>query len=283
MEDEKDQAWWREQNLNKHYINNIPNLLKINNDKELSAVLDKDNSFVFQLPVVEYPETPPIYKMQDYDQFRPYLFTSQSKFSYGTCKGRGEIDWQKHAEESLPESMQTPVDNGFNFVLINNDAFPDGGKALFNKISDRVVLKLKNESWTLLKFLIDEKVSSHDTFTPYRWIGWRSDELTHRWSTSSSPEIIFFVKDADKNYNLVLSGDVLVSQTLSIEINAKSYKSFSCDPSKSFIISLPKIDVINGFNRISFQSSLQPARPKNGDPRKVNFNIKTIELKCDKT
>jgi hypothetical protein len=45
MEEEKDQAWWREQNLNKHYINNIPTLLKI-------GKLTPDNIHEFIIPYV---------------------------------------------------------------------------------------------------------------------------------------------------------------------------------------------------------------------------------------
>ena len=55
----------------------------------LDAVLPK-GAMVFQLPVMDFPEVPPIHQMTDYEHFRPYILSDELRFSYGANKGRGD-------------------------------------------------------------------------------------------------------------------------------------------------------------------------------------------------
>jgi phosphoglycerol transferase len=81
--------------------------------KELESQLPQ-NGMVFQLPVAAFPEIPPIYKMADYEHFRPYLFTQHLHYSYGTNKGRGDSDWQNELCKLAPAEMASKLeDYGF--------------------------------------------------------------------------------------------------------------------------------------------------------------------------
>lgn len=61
-------------------------------------------SSIFELPVMAFPESEPIHRMEDYEAIRPYLHSSRLRWSYGGVKGRPQADWQTAAAE-----MDTPV------------------------------------------------------------------------------------------------------------------------------------------------------------------------------
>ena len=59
----------------------------------MEATLPK-GGMVFQLPVMDYPETP-IPGISAYDHFRPYIYTENLRFSFGADKGRPGNAWQR--------------------------------------------------------------------------------------------------------------------------------------------------------------------------------------------
>ncbi len=104
------------------------------NDQEFFARMEKalpQGGMVFELPVKDFPEMGPIREMGDYEHFRPVIHTKDLRFSYGTVKGRGDIDWQYHVASENPETMLRDVENmGFCAILINRKAYEDHGENL---------------------------------------------------------------------------------------------------------------------------------------------------------
>ncbi|WP_408896280.1 hypothetical protein ACJ5H2_15335 [Nocardioides sp. R1-1] len=49
---------------------------------------------IFELPVMAFPESEPIHRMEDYQAIRPYLHSTDLRWSYGGVKGRPLADWQ---------------------------------------------------------------------------------------------------------------------------------------------------------------------------------------------
>lgn len=60
---------------------------------EVESILNEDCA-IYQYPFIRYPENPPVEKMTDYDHFIPYLFSKNTKFSYGAMKGKDYINTQ---------------------------------------------------------------------------------------------------------------------------------------------------------------------------------------------
>jgi phosphoglycerol transferase len=90
---------------------------------------------VFELPVKDYPEMGPIRNMGDYEHFRPMLHTKELRFSYGTIKGRGDIEWQKDLSSKDSGGMIAALESyGFSAILINRKAYEDRGELLKSKI-----------------------------------------------------------------------------------------------------------------------------------------------------
>jgi len=85
-----------------------------------------DGAALFQLPVVWYPEHPPVNRMGDYEEFKPFLSTRSLRISYGGGIGRKGYLWGK-AVEALPakEAVKEWNRMGFAGVLIDASAYAD--------------------------------------------------------------------------------------------------------------------------------------------------------------
>lgn len=87
-------------------------------------------AMVFQLPVMDFPESP-LRTLNPYDHLRPYLFTRQLRFSFGSMKGRPREQWQHDIEKlSLPESIDEIKRRGFSAIYVSRAGYPDGAREL---------------------------------------------------------------------------------------------------------------------------------------------------------
>jgi hypothetical protein len=81
---------------------------------------------VLSLPIIEFPESPPVNGMLDYDEFWPYVSSSNLRFSYGVLK---KTDWAgfqaQFAGDITPDSIKLLQDAGVCGVLIDTYGYPD--------------------------------------------------------------------------------------------------------------------------------------------------------------
>ena len=108
----------------------------VNSDRlfseSMEAVLPK-GGMVFQLPVMDFPESP-IPGISAYDHFRPYLYTRDLRFSFGTDKGRPENSWQRVIVGMKPADQIAALERyGFSGIYVNTAGYPDRGEALLNQ------------------------------------------------------------------------------------------------------------------------------------------------------
>jgi phosphoglycerol transferase len=87
-------------------------------------------SAVFQLPILEFPESIPPAALGPYDHGRPYLHSKSLRWSYGTMKGRFGDAWQKAAADQPTSAMLRSLAlAGFSGVYIDRAGFDDRGAA----------------------------------------------------------------------------------------------------------------------------------------------------------
>jgi phosphoglycerol transferase len=121
-------------------------------DREFTEKMEAtlpDGAMVFQMPVMEFPEAP-IPGVPPYDHFRPYLFSKQLRFSFGSHKGREREKWQPAVQAKFFEgatldqqagmirmnqaNAKVAIDElkrlGFSAVYVNRNGFPDRGKGI---------------------------------------------------------------------------------------------------------------------------------------------------------
>jgi hypothetical protein len=110
----------------------------ISSDRAFATEMEENlfaGAMIFQLPVMRFPETPPVVSVRSYEHFRPYLHTRNLHYSYGDDKGRGRDEWQ-FLVESLPASeMIGDLEKfGFAAVYINRKGYDDRGASLIEAL-----------------------------------------------------------------------------------------------------------------------------------------------------
>jgi hypothetical protein len=94
----------------------------------LEAALPGD-ALLFQLPVVPFPEHPPVYRMHDYDHARAYLHGRRLRWSYGAMKGRADAVWQVWiAAKPVGEMLDTLAAAGFTGLYLDRAGYPTGAR-----------------------------------------------------------------------------------------------------------------------------------------------------------
>jgi hypothetical protein len=82
-------------------------------------------STIFCLPYVQYPESPTVHKMSNYEPARGYLHTETLIWSYGAMKGREADAWQMDVSfRDTEELLQRIVYRGFDGLLIDKRGYP---------------------------------------------------------------------------------------------------------------------------------------------------------------
>jgi len=81
---------------------------------------------VFQLPIVPFPEHPPVNGMIDYDHLRGYLHSDTLGWSYGGVKGRA-ADWQHRLSGMAPNELADAVAGaGFDAIWVDRQGLGPG-------------------------------------------------------------------------------------------------------------------------------------------------------------
>lgn len=101
---------------------------------QIENILPK-KAMIFQLPYVPFPENSPVYKMNDYDHFKGYLYSKTLRWSYGAMKGRRGDQWQSNIV-TLPieQFIKTIIATGFSGIYIDRYGYSDNGKELEAKL-----------------------------------------------------------------------------------------------------------------------------------------------------
>lgn len=129
-------------------------------------------SMIFQLPYVQFPETPPINKMVDYDHFRGYVHSKNLRWSYGTIKNRDTDRAQQQVSSLPPEQLvQNLAFAGFSGLYVDRFGYQDNGAALEAELSNILQAKpLTSSNGRLLFFnLADYGRSLREKYSDSEW------------------------------------------------------------------------------------------------------------------
>ena len=256
--------------------------IKFQSDKQFAQTLESSlpkGGMVFQLPVMSYPEMPAINKMADYSHFRPYLFTRDLRYSYGTDKGRGDEDWQMDTSKLPTSEMLSQLEKyGFNSVMINRNGYVDNANELIEEIknSGKHVI---SENADLIAFNLNPIESPILPMVTGFSEGWSSDEIDHRWAIADKAKITFgdiTKKSTPAKVKFVIYG--IKSQKIIIYLNNNAVKEINYvagRPGESVEITLDKLILRNN---LIIKSDVIPESPSTGDPRELTFAISKIEM-----
>lgn len=80
-------------------------------------------SMVFELPYVPFPEWPAVHAMLDYEMVRPYLHSTNLRWSYGAMRGRTQ-DWQRFlVEKPLADVVAGIAAAGFSAIFVDRNGY----------------------------------------------------------------------------------------------------------------------------------------------------------------
>ena len=96
-------------------------------------------SNVLQLPYFPFPENGPVHRINDYEHFRPYLFTSGLSWSYGAIKGQYSDLWQQNlVSQPIQRMLEGAALAGFDAIYIDREGFPDRAENLISSLDESV-------------------------------------------------------------------------------------------------------------------------------------------------
>ena len=89
------------------------------------------NARIYQLPYKDFPETPNLYKLGNYDLLKGYLHSPNLAWSYASLKGRWVAYWQWDLYTKDPQQqLKILQDNNFDGLYIDKYGYADEGKAI---------------------------------------------------------------------------------------------------------------------------------------------------------
>jgi phosphoglycerol transferase len=269
----------------------MPNLIReqVESDRQFVARLEAAlprGAMVLQLPVKGFPETGAIGEMDEYEHFRPYLHSTDLRFSYGTVKGRGDADWQLGLV-GLPagDLVARARLYGFAAIYVNRKAYADNADA-----ETRDLEQLLGEPIADSKDLVAYRVpasSSPPQLPPLlphvAYEGFSIREVaamgTWRWATAQQARIVVSRPYAVEHAGVETYSPCVIDFTLAainggdIVVSANGREAAHmryADGSRHIVLSLPP-----GSNRmvIEIRSSRPSISPANGDPRQLSFRV----------
>jgi phosphoglycerol transferase len=97
--------------------------------REMAAELPSGTP-VFQLPLVSFPESPPVNGIESYDPARGYLHAPSLRWSYGAVRGRSP-DWPADLDQRPGADLVAYLRRaGFRALLVDRFGYTDHGQAL---------------------------------------------------------------------------------------------------------------------------------------------------------
>jgi phosphoglycerol transferase len=140
-----------------------------------------DAAMVFQMPVMEFPESPAP-GVPPYDHFRPYLYSKNLRYSFGSMKGRERERWQPAVQARFFEgasvdqqanvircntaNARAAVDElrrlGFSAIYVNRNGFPDRAKGIEDVLLELgyTAPPIRNATGDLACFVLEDRAAA---------------------------------------------------------------------------------------------------------------------------
>jgi hypothetical protein len=260
---------------------------KTEDDRTFARTLESrlaPRAMVFELPVMAFPEAPPINQMQDYEHLRPYLYSHSLRFSYGSEKGREREEWQSEILQlGIPMFVRSLEQYGFSAVLINKKAYTDNGAALIRGLSEADRSTVLAESADLVSLALNPR--PRPVLPPYFDANWYSVEgdVNGHWRWSRGDANILLFNNGSEAKTVSVKFGLSSVQPRRVEVYAASKLICSADltadrpsaPDVTASVLLPP-----GQTSLHFHTDVPGAVPGNGDGRALAFaliNFDTFE------
>ena len=118
----------------------------------IEAVLPQ-GAAVFQLPYMQFPESPTLHKMIDHEHLKAYLHSKNLRWSYGVAAREKEDAWQRAVSaQPAPELVNNVRAAGYAGIYLNRDGYEDQGVKIENELKSLLGEPIVNRQGNLLFF-----------------------------------------------------------------------------------------------------------------------------------
>ena len=110
----------------------------------------QSGDMIYELPFSKFPEVGPCEKMNDYEQFTPYLYTNSLRWSYGGVKGRNKAAETLFIDDGMSMLfVKNIIEAGFVGVYIDTNGYADSGKEVISFYEDTLNLTpiISEDNW----------------------------------------------------------------------------------------------------------------------------------------
>ena len=159
--------------------------------KEIEAAVPRQ-AMIFQLPIVPFPENPPVVRMVDYDLLKGYLHSDTLRWSYGSVKGREDALWGERVTDQPLDSMVRQLSfAGFTGIYIDRYGYRDSGREIESQLSQLLQESpLVSQNGRLEFFsLTSLSESMRARYTPEQWRD-EHDQALRGGASSSSDALL---------------------------------------------------------------------------------------------
>lgn len=244
-------------------------------------------AMIFQLPMVEFPEGPTVYRMTGYQHLRPYLFSSDIRFSFGNDKGNLSSRWQEALEGlDTPELARTLEQYGFAAVQINRAGFADRGAALIEALRESGRVEVIESARGDLAAVLLQPASQPER--PAVWIdfsaGWHapeSDAQGSRQHWSAGNAHIVARNDSDRPVTRYLTFQIYTPLTRHVRLSLGDHTlaEFDLADNEAQDISPIALTLQPGDNVLRFTTDRPAQQASASDQRRVAFLIRNFRYR----
>lgn len=203
------------------------------NSKQLAAIIERERDFfsdftarlgsnrqILQLPIMEFPGSPPVVNFYDYEHFRGSLFTTGNRWSYGTMMARPAVLWQtKLASLPVEEMVAQARAVGFDVLLLERRGYTDKGKQVVDDLvailgSNAIVLDKDDRIIFDLCRHNGEKqlpVIAEDRYRGFSFLQGGPNGITLRWNDTINGHAKFALENYDNASRTVTIEGLIVT------------------------------------------------------------------------
>ncbi len=279
-------------------------LKKVSDDQFVAGQLDQQlpvGADVFQLPVVPFLEQPPVNGMDDYELFRPWLFSESTRFSYGLLAGEKALRWEKWIADRPVAEMCTALEKtGYAAIYLHKKAYADAGAALRHQLialgykqivntGDHLAFALHPSSSPVLPdvsadWLADPWAGSTNPPDDLQFLaekGWfkieRNNADVWRWAGHDATLSIWNPASQSVAVSIEFSVSTFRSGELTASMSDRPLWHVAAGQMPAGMVNLA-LTLHPGTNRIYFHFTGPVARPSAMDRRQLGFRLLNLQL-----
>lgn len=264
-------------------------LKQVRSDRAFAAAMETRlpaGAMVYQLPVMDFPESPPIQNMGDYEHFRPYLYSTRLRFSYGNHTSDALAGWQDEMAQLAPSELAAALERiGFAAIQVNRRGYADGGASLIealrragrmerieSALGDLVCIRLKPSSQTRLPEV-------GPSFS-YGWFPVEVEESGQKRHWSRGNARMPWINTADRPVIRTLSFEISTAAPRHVRLSQEGETLADVDvsPGQWVRVTGLKVTLKSGFNVLDWTTDAPPVYPPNPDSRKLAFVVRNFRF-----